>query len=171
MAGREGCPAHGDDWGNLMIPSTTRRVPENTAPYVNDAIRRNTEERIAQIAVADPEAIDRRLAELDQEWDIERTLEANAATLAAVGGGLALLVDRRFALIPLVVGGFLLQHAVQGWCPPLPVFRRLGVRTLTEIDHERYALKALRGDFRQLPASRGGRDSMAAQRALQAATS
>ncbi|HEV2173318.1 MAG TPA: hypothetical protein VGR71_07115, partial [Nitrospira sp.] len=45
------------------------------------------------------------------------------------------------------VAGFLLQHAVQGWCPTISLFRRLGVRTTQEIDHERYALKALRGDF------------------------
>jgi hypothetical protein len=39
---------------------------------------------------------------------------------------------------------------VQGWCPPLPVFRRLGIRTASEIDYERYALKSLRGDFDEL---------------------
>jgi hypothetical protein len=33
----------------------------------------------------------------------------------------------------------------------VPLFRRLGVRTASEIDEERYALKALRGDFRNLP--------------------
>jgi hypothetical protein len=153
-----------------MIPSTATRVPESTAGHVNDDIRRDTNERVARIAAAGHEAIDQRLAELDREWDIERTLEANAATVAAVGAGLALLVDRRFALIPLVVGGFLLQHAVQGWCPPLPVFRRMGVRTQTEIDHERYALKALRGDFRNLPAAGEG-NGVTAQRALQAARS
>jgi hypothetical protein len=49
-----------------------------------------------------------------------------------------------------VVAGFLLQHAVQGWCPPVPLFRRLGFRTAAEIDYERYALKALRGDFRNV---------------------
>ena len=49
-----------------------------------------------------------------------------------------------------------LQHAVQGWCPPLAVWRRLGVRTQSEIDEERYALKALRGDFRDVrPPSEG----------------
>jgi hypothetical protein len=149
-----------------MISSTAQRVPEHTAEHVNEMIRRQTEENVARYAAAGPEAIDRRLRELDEEWDIERTLEANAATLAAVGGGLALLVDRRFALIPLVVGGFLLQHAVQGWCPPLPVFRRMGVRTQTEIDHERYALKALRGDFRE---ARDG-DGTSPRRALEAAT-
>jgi hypothetical protein len=51
--------------------------------------------------------------------------------------------------LPVVVAGFLLQHALQGWCPPLPVLRRLGVRTADEINQERYALKALRGDFAQ----------------------
>jgi hypothetical protein len=40
-----------------------------------------------------------------------------------------------------------LQHAVQGWCPPIPVLRRFGFRTADEINRERYALKALRGDF------------------------
>ena len=153
-----------------MIPSTAQRVPENTAERVNEEIRRRTEESIARCAAAGPDVIDRRLAELDREWDTERTLEANAATLMAVGAGLALLVDRRFALVPLVVGSFLLQHALQGWCPPLPVFRRYGVRTQTEIDYERYALKSLRGDFRGIPVGEA-RDSSAAGRALQATTS
>lgn len=104
------------------------------------------------------------MAELDREWDIERTLEANAATLATLGAGLSLLIDRKFALVPLVVGGFLLQHAIRGWCPPLPLLRRMGVRTQSEISHERYALKALRGDFRGVQDD----DSAAPKRALQA---
>ena len=32
-----------------------------------------------------PEQIDRRLRELDREWDVERTREANASTLAFIG--------------------------------------------------------------------------------------
>jgi len=148
-----------------MIPSTTQRVPEHTAERVNEKIRRQTEANVTRYGAAGPEAINRRLTELEREWDVERTLEANAATLAAIGAGLALLVDRRFAVIPLVVGGFLLQHAVQGWCPPVPIFRRMGVRTQTEIDHERYGLKALRGDFREV---RNG-DGTAPNRALEAA--
>jgi hypothetical protein len=54
---------------------------------------------------------------------------------------------RRLLLLPLGVALFLLQHGLQGWCPPLALFRRRGVRTRREIDLERYALKALRGDF------------------------
>jgi hypothetical protein len=33
---------------------------------------------------------------------------------------------------------------------PVPVFRRLAFRTASEIDQERYALKAVRGDFDNL---------------------
>lgn len=153
-----------------MIPSTAHRVPESTAEHVNDEIRRRTEESIARCAASGPEAIDRRLAELDREWDIERTLEANAATAVLVGLTLGATVDRKWFIFPAVVAGFLLQHAVQGWCPPLPVFRRYGFRTQTEIDYERYALKSLRGDFRGLPAKGEARNSATAERALQAAT-
>src|SRR5690606_6724036 len=94
-----------------------------------------------------PAEINSRLEALDREWDIERTLEANAATLALTGVLLGAFVDRRFLALPAVVTAFLLQHALQGWCPPLPFFRRWGVRTTEEINEERFALKALRGDF------------------------
>jgi hypothetical protein len=74
-----------------------------------------------------------------------------------IGTGLGASVNRRWFALPAIVGAFLLQHAVQGWCPPLPVFRRLGFRTAAEIDRERYALKALRGDFDKIgDVNRGG---------------
>lgn len=57
------------------------------------------------------------------------------------------MASRRLLLVPAVVLGFLAQQALQGWCPPVPVFRRLGFRTRREIDAEKDALKALRGDF------------------------
>ncbi len=131
-----------------MLPSTVSRVPAHTDASVNELIRQRTEDNIARYRNAGPAAIARRLRELNAEWDIERTLEANAATASLIGLTLGATVDRRWYLFPAVVAGFLLQHALQGWCPPLPVFRRLGIRTSYEIDYERYALKALRGDFR-----------------------
>ena len=143
-----------------MLPSTVDRVPEQTAEYVNERIRLQMRDRVARLGTAGPAAVAARLEELDREWDTERTLEANAATLTAVSSALALLVDRRFAVVPLVVGGFLLQHALQGWCPPLPIFRRRGVRTQAEIEQERYALKAIRGDFAHF---RGGSPGRAIQ--------
>ncbi|PKL97442.1 MAG: hypothetical protein CVV19_15780 [Gammaproteobacteria bacterium HGW-Gammaproteobacteria-9] len=126
----------------MALPSTVNRVPAHTAEHVNQQIRRRTE-RSVEYYRQHPQQIGRRLRELDREWDIERTLEANAATLVVAGAVLGLTVDRKFLGIPLVVGGFLLQHALQGWCPPLPVFRRLGLRTAAEID-ERSALEAIR---------------------------
>lgn len=150
-----------------MIPSTVDRVPEHTAEHVNARICRGIEEEIARYADAGPGAIGRRLEELEREWDIERTLEANAATVALIGLGLGALVDRRFFLLPAAVAGFLLQHAIQGWCPPVPVFRRLGFRTAAEIDEERYALKALRGDFQEAGEARG-RDRAGVEWALEA---
>lgn len=45
------------------------------------------------------------------------------------------------------VGFFLLQHALQGWCPPLPIIRKIGVRTAEEINQEKTVFKLIRGDF------------------------
>jgi len=147
-----------------MIPTTTERVPLHTAEHVNQEIRRQTEANVARHAEAGPAAIARRLRELEEEWDIERCLEANAASVVLLSVLLGTTVDRRFLYFPAVVGGFLLQHAVQGWCPPVPVFRRLGYRTQAEIDHERYALKALRGDFADAGEGTGAADALAAAR-------
>jgi hypothetical protein len=133
----------------MELPKTTERVPRHTAKRVNREIEEKTDRGLARYA-AQPHEIAARLEALDREWDIERTLEANAATASLVGIVLGATVDRRFFALPAVVAAFLLQHALQGWCPPLPVFRRMGFRTQSEIEEERYALKALRGDFRDV---------------------
>jgi hypothetical protein len=146
-----------------MIPDTVNRVAQNTADQVNESIRAETDARIHDFSRRGPAAIARRLRELDEEWDIERVLEANAASVTLAGSLLALTVDRRWLLLPLAVGGFLLQHAVQGWCPPLIWFRRMGVRTAQEIEHERNALKALRGDYSVVSASEPAQAIVAAR--------
>jgi hypothetical protein len=129
-----------------MIAPTAERVERHTAERIQERIDRDMERRLEQYADR-PEDIHERLAELDREWDIERAIEANASSLMLAGTLLGAFVDRRFLLVPAAVSAFLLQHAVQGWCPPVPILRRLGFRTQTEIERERYALKALRGDF------------------------
>ena len=129
-----------------MPPSTRNRVPENTAPDVNEEIQRQIEERVRYYA-KHPMKIDRRLRELHEEWDIERAIEANAAAIGFSGIVLGATVDRRWLTLPALVTAFLFQHAVQGWCPPVPILRRLGFRTAHEIEQERNALKALRGDY------------------------
>ena len=98
------------------------------------------------------------IAELDREWDVERYLALIAPTLSLTGIALAARGDRRWLALPAVVLSFLIQHAVQGWCPPLPLLRHAGIRTREEIERERYALKALRGDFEGISPSHGGAD-------------
>ncbi|MBF6570898.1 MAG: hypothetical protein IVW54_18700 [Candidatus Binataceae bacterium] len=151
-----------------MLPSTAERVPSHTAAQVNLRIREQTIASISRCAASGAGAIDQHLATLDREWDIERTLEANAAGVALLGLGLGVFVNRRLLVLPALVAGFLLQHALQGWCPPVPIFRRLGVRTANEIDAERYALKALRGDFQALET--GAAATVNPEKALAAAT-
>ena len=58
----------------VQLPASVSRIPAHTAEHINRDIRRQTLGSIAHY-VANPAAIDRRLQELDQEWDIERVLE------------------------------------------------------------------------------------------------
>lgn len=137
-----------------MLSATADLVRRQSPRAANEAIERAIN-RSVYFHVEHPNLIDRRLEELDEEWDIERALEANSATIALTGVVLAATVDRRFLAVPGVVAAFLLQHALQGWCPPLPVLRRFGLRTAQEINRERVALKALRGDFNFMPNALG----------------
>jgi hypothetical protein len=133
---------------NRLVSSDADRVRDHSSGDATRKVDEETRCRVAEASAAGHEAVGERLRQLEHEWDIEQWLQANAATLALVGVALAALSGSLWwLLIPVVVLGFLIQHAVQGWCPPVVVFRRLGVRTQQEIDAERYALKALRGDF------------------------
>jgi hypothetical protein len=124
----------------FMVASTANRVTQHTSAETNARIHEETERNIAYYSQQGRQAIDRRLAELDREWDIERALEANAASATLFGFMMGTLWNRKWYILPGIVGGFLLQHAIEGWCPPLPIMRRLGFRTAQEIEYERYAL-------------------------------
>ena len=122
------------------------RVRRSTSDEVNDEIDRRTQQNIHHFSGLDRDDILRRIDALEREWDVERILEVNASTLALTGLVPGLTVNRRWFLLPGVVLPFLLQHGLQGWCPPLPILRRLGVRTRGEIDREKFALlEALQG--------------------------
>jgi hypothetical protein len=129
-----------------LLPGTDERVPRNTRASVNNRIHARTLHDISRYVGADPVFIDERIRELEREWDVERALESNAAAVIIAGIGLG-LVNKRFLALPMVAAAFLLQHALQGWCPPLPLLRRLGIRTSAEIHDEIIALRILRGDF------------------------
>ena len=150
------------------LPSTSTRVELATDAKINEVIRQWTDARVTQLEGAPRDAFERRLRALEAEWDIERVLQLNASVLALAGLVLGRTVDRRFLAIPAVVFSFFAQHALQGWCPPVPIFRKLGVRTAREIERERFAVKALRKDFDDVPSRGGGAPEERARAALRA---
>ena len=134
-----------------MVAKTVSRVPDHTRPEINTRIARQTDVSIVYFK-QHPEQIPQRLRELDEEWDIERALETAAAGMTLFGITMSILRGRKWILLPILVQSFFLQHALQGWCPPLPVLRRMGFRTEHEIERERYALLGVRGESNKAPA-------------------
>lgn len=127
------------------------RVREHSSPADNKVIDRETEGRIRHFAGKSREEITEQIDRLEREWDMERLLETNASILSLVGmSAYAGSGSKKWLILPGVVMSFLAQHSVQGWCPPMPLFRKMGVRTRQEIEREKYALKVLRGDFDQV---------------------
>ena len=127
------------------------RVREHTAQEVNARIDDAMRDRLFRYSACSDEEITARIDALDREWDIERYVEVLAPAFALTGIAMGVLRGRKWLLLPGLVLAYLAQHAVQGSCPPVATLRRMGVRTRREIDEERYALKALRGDFSGLP--------------------
>lgn len=116
------------------------RVREVTPDRINREIDQKMKADIKRFSADNPTAIRNRLHELDKEWGIERTLELNASVIAFTGVLLGVTVNKKWLILPAVVTTFLVQHAIQGWCPPIPVFRKLGIRTQKEIQAERHTL-------------------------------
>jgi hypothetical protein len=148
-----------------MSSVTVSRVPRRTPDTVNRRLAGAALERLSRCATSNA-LVARQLSNLQREWDVERALETWFASVVLTGVTLAANRNRRWMVLPAIAAGFMLQHAVQGWCPPLPLLRRLGFRTQAEIARERYALKGMRGDFAGLGLDRG---RGCAQRAYDAA--
>ncbi|MGF1451681.1 MAG: hypothetical protein ACFB21_06355 [Opitutales bacterium] len=126
-------------------------VRERTAEPVQWRIDTQTLENVRFYSTQPRPVIDARLIELDQERDVDQLLRTYGTSVALGSLVLGVLGKKRMLLLCGGVLGFLLQHGVQGWCPPLPALRKLGIRTRREINQERIALKALRGDFSDVP--------------------
>lgn len=121
------------------------RIRRATAHEVNQQIDRQTDANILHYANALPEVIDERIEELDREWDVERLLTVNGASVALAGLVLGATRDRKWLILPGIVLPLLLNLKLRGWAPSLPVLRFLGVRSRSEIDRERAALLASKG--------------------------
>lgn len=140
------------------------RVRRHTAPEVLRRIDAATVASLARCASA-PQEIDRRLAELDREWDTDRVLETEAATMGLAGLAIGTFARTPFLLLPAFVAAAVLYQAGTGRYPLMPLFRRLGLRTSKEIERERHALKALRGDFDTMDTARTAASGLSEGRA------
>lgn len=152
----------------MLNPNESDRVRANTATEINAKIDRQITERVRFYSGKSEDKITQRIHDLEREWDMERLLETNASALAFTGLVLGVIRNSKWLFLPGIVLPFLLQHAVQGWCPPVPLFRRLGVRTREEIEREKFALKALRGDFEEIDSLRRGEEAEDAVEAAKA---
>ena len=132
-----------------LFPPTPQRVPFHTSKYDNLKIRQQTLYDLDDYIDADNNSISQRLAELNFEWDTERILETKAASFLLVGSTIGLIKCKSCAyLLTGTIGLILLQHALQGWSPLLPLIRKFSIRTEQEINNEKTVLKILRGDFK-----------------------
>jgi hypothetical protein len=123
------------------------RIRANTPRGTNEKLDEDMINRLISYALRPQETITERIEELENEWDVERTLLVQASATALLGVVLGMFVNRRWFLLTVVNQFFLFHHAVKGWCPPVVLQRGLQARTRREIFTEVLALKILRGDF------------------------
>ncbi len=133
---------------NNCLPPTTKKTAYHTCNKVNEDIRNKTISNIITYKDSGGAILSKKIKKLTHEWDTERVLEVNAGSMILISSIMGYKKKRSNCfLMTGAVGFFLLQHAIQGWCPPLPVIRKLGVRTAEEINHEKTVYKIKRGDF------------------------
>lgn len=123
------------------LPESQKRVEKNTRTSVKARLEDERDERVEHIKRAGRGEIEKRLRELDQEWDIERTLQTNMGLVLSATLVAAATHSRAWTVMSGMVAAFFLQHSLQGWCPPLPIWRKAGVRSAKEIDEERTELE------------------------------
>jgi hypothetical protein len=150
----------------LRRPLETDRVRRYTTDEQLRRIDQKTARNIQFYATQSPEVITERISALRAEWSIERFLQLNVAAVGLTTALLAVTRDRRWGIATCIGLGFFLLHATDGFDPPLPLLRQLGIRTREEIDREIYALKALRGDFDDVEPGTGAADPAQVEHAI-----
>lgn len=133
-----------------LIPPNNKRVEMHTSKKINKEIEYKTEENLEKFKYSDYVILTNRIKQLDREWDTERVLETNAAAFIFVSSIIGFFTSPYWFLLTGIISFFLFEHAIQGWCPPLPLIRRLGIRTQEEIQVEKMAIKFMRGDFNNI---------------------
>ena len=101
-------------------------------------VERRIAENIDYYRLELEEAILERIDELENEWDLERTVGLNTALVSLTGTILAASVSKKWLILSAVAAGFLARFSLQGGSRPLPFFGHL--RTRDEIASEKFGL-------------------------------
>lgn len=122
----------------LITPALekARKIKEK----VKENIEGKTSSNLVHYANETEAVIKERIEALDNEWDMDRMLQLNASVFSIAGIALGARVHKNWFILPGVIAGFLALHAVKGWCPPVPLFKAMGVRSRKDIDKEKYGL-------------------------------
>jgi hypothetical protein len=140
-----------------MDKKISDKVRANTSASSNEKIDQMILTNIESSLGLDDAKLSSLIHKLDEESDIEKVLEMNASLFAFIGVLLGAFVNIYWLILPGLILPFLFLHAIQGWCPPIPILRSMKIRTRKEIDLEKYALKIIRNDFMGIDKEKGGK--------------
>jgi len=130
---------------NIILPPAQGRAPRQSYEKHKQAIIDISIRHLRKYATENSENVTKRLARLENKWNIDRTLELNASIAASAGLLLGLFVNSKWFALSYIVLGFLFQHALQGRSPPTMWLRAYGWRNGVEIEDEAMALRFLHG--------------------------
>jgi hypothetical protein len=114
-----------------------------------DSIVDRTFEMVKEFAHKGRKKITERIEQIDKELDLERAIHLGFGALAVTGAALCYAKgNKNWLLLSVGAGCLLIADNLTGITGKIPFLKKLGLRLKNEILHERYALKAFRGDFK-----------------------
>jgi hypothetical protein len=140
-----------ESWNHMSADAVRTHSPDE----VNRRIDERVERCVRYMAQQERSEIGHYLHQLEGEWDLNRTLTVSCSVASLGGLLLARGLGRGWLGLSALASGLLLHQGLAGHGPLAALVRGLGVRTRREIDLEKFALKALRGDFERIPTEGG----------------
>jgi hypothetical protein len=122
-------------------------IRQRSPVSINDRIEEEIANSIRIQSRKDQKDITSRIRELDQEWDLDRTLTASLASGALISAAISSRKYKKWIYLSLIQLSFLTFHCLRRWSPLSLILRQFRFRSKEEISSEKYALKALRGDY------------------------
>lgn len=101
------------------------------------------------------EGLTERIHSLEEEWDMEKFITVGLSGIGVFGLVMGFFGSRVWRLFSWVSLPLLFLYGQDKWKPSNGALKSLGLRSRKEIDEEKYALKALRGDFQRVDSASG----------------